>query len=203
MNNLLQRLGFFFLSCWLVLALTCCSSSVPKINYYSLVGPPEIAPTPTTQSGRFAILIGPVSLPDILRRPQIVTGRSEDRYQLSENHRWGGELDQEFARALGECLAGELGTEKIALYPMGQFLHPTHQVIVDVLTLDGMVASEARLIVRWSLMDPTNKKVQVTRRSYFRQQPADKSYDAWVAAQRKNLQRFGQEISAAIQGQKT
>lgn len=199
MNNHLKRIACFFSCCWLMFTLSGCSSQVPKINYYSLIGP-EITLAATSQPSRFAILVGPVSLPDVLKKSQIATGRVEERYQLSENHRWAGELDQEFARALGEGLAGTLGTEQVALYPMGQFLDPTHQVIVDVLAMDGMVGGEVRLIVRWSLMDPKNKKIQVTRRSLFKQRSAENSHEAWVAAQRQNLQALCQEITAAIKG---
>lgn len=197
MNNQSILPRFFLLTCLIVSGLCGCTAPVPKISYYSLVGP-EIAPASAAQQGRVAVLIGPVSLPDVLKRSQIVTGRAEERYQLSENHRWAGELDHEVGRALGEWLARALGTEQIALYPMGSHLQPTHQVIVDVLVMDGMVGNDARLVVRWSLMDPGSDTVRATRRSAFSKKPVDNSYEAWVAAQRWNLRGLGQEIAMAM-----
>jgi len=197
MNKFLLNIGGLLVSCLITLGLGGCGGKVPQTTYYSLQAPQDI-PASTHQSGRLALLIGPISLPDILKNQQIVTGHAGDRYLLSENHRWSGKLDHDFARSIGEYLANRLGTEQIALYPLEKPLSPTHQVVCDVLTMDGMIGQDARLVVRWSLLDPTTKAVRMTRRSFCRAQPADNSYEAWVAAQRSNIRCLGEEIAAGL-----
>jgi len=177
--------------------LSACIPVSPPVAYHSLV---DLDPADHNAGSKspIAILIGPVSTPDILKQSQISTGDTDGRYQLSEQHRWAGDVDREFSRAIGELLATRLGTEQIALFPMGQNLEPTHQIILDILAMDGALGEEAKLMVRWSLVDPKSKAVQLMRRSSFSERPADSSYDAWVSAQRRNVKRFSEEIAAAI-----
>ena len=197
MNKFLLNVGGLLVCCLLTVGLSGCGGKAPQISYYSLQAPQD-APASTHQSGPMVLLIGPISLPDILKKQQIVTGNAGERYLLSENHRWSGKLDHDFARAIGEYLANRLGTEQIALYPLQQPLSPTHQVVCDVLTMDGTIGQDARLVVRWSLLDTTTKAVRMTRRSSCRAQPADNSYDGWVAAQRSNIRCLGEEIAAGL-----
>jgi len=197
MNKLQLTVGSLLVSCLVTLGLFGCGGKVTPISYYSLQAV-EGAPGGTVHAQPMVLLIGPISLPDILKKQQIVTGRAGERYQLSENHHWSGKLDHDFARAMGEELARRLGTEQIALYPMQQNLSPTHQVVCDILAMDGVIGEDARLIVRWSLVDPATKIAQITRRSLCEQQPANASYGAWVAAQRGNIRCLGEEIAAAL-----
>lgn len=197
MNKSLTLLVSLIFSGLLPFHLIGCGSASPPVAYYSLVGL-EPAPDTTGTQSRLAILVGPVSIPDILKNSQISTGNADGRYQISEQHRWAGEVDRDFARAIGEQLANRLGTERIAIFPMGQHLEPTHQIVFDILSLEGALGKEANLAVRWALVDPKNKTVLVTRRSAFTGEPADGGYDAWVAAQRRNINRLSEEIAAVI-----
>jgi len=181
-----------------------CSPASPPVFYHSLV---DLDPAQQTTAadaatvGRLSILIGPVSTPDILKNSKITTGGAESRYQLSEQHRWAGEVNHDFARAVGEQLAHRLGTEQIAIFPREQHLKTTHQIVFDILTMEGELGKEAILIVRWSLIDPQSKTVRVIRRGAFSEQPADTGYDAWVSAQRRNVNRLSEEIAAAIKAE--
>lgn len=183
-----------------LLPLAGCGPASPQIHH-SLYAP-DLVPHPAPSSGRMAILVGPVTIPDLLKTSQIVTGGAGGRYQLSDRHRWAGELDRDLARAIGEQLAGKLGTEQVAIYPVRQPLKPTHQVILEVLTMEGTLGKEATLAVRWSLVDPDSGTTRLTRRTVLSEQPADSGYDAWIAAQQRNIGRLGEEIAAAIAGDK-
>jgi len=197
MNKFQLTAGSLLVSCLVTLGLFGCGGTVSPISYYSLQAA-EGAPAGTVHAQPMALLIGPITLPDILKKQQIVTGRAGERYQLSDNHRWSGQLDHDFARAMGEELARRLGTEQVALFPMQQHLSPTYQVVCDILVMDGVLGAEARLIVRWSLVDPATNTVQITHRSLCEQQPANASYGAWVAAQRDNIRCLGEEIAATL-----
>ena len=193
--------SFFLLIRLLVLpvvlfALSGCGSAPSPVTYHSLLDSRPAGPSAT--QNRLAILVGPVSIPDILKSAQIATGGDGGRFRLSDSHRWAGEVDGEVARALGELLARRLGTEQVAIYPRSHHLTATHQVLVDILALEGNLGAEARLAVRWSVVDPHSKTVRINRRSDFAEQPTDSSYDAWIAAQRRNLDRLSEAIAMAI-----
>lgn len=180
-----------------LLALVGCSSTSPSVSYYSLAGVESPPPVSGKQS-RLAVQVGPVTLPDVLKKSQIVFGNTGSSFQLSEQHRWSGELDRDIARAIGEQLAIRLGTEQIALFPAGQYLELTHQVVLDVVAMEGVLGKEATLIARWSVVDPKTKTARVTRRSTVSERPTDSSHGAWVAAQRRNITRLSEEIATAI-----
>jgi len=150
------------------------------------------------KQSRLAVQVGPVTLPDVLKKSQIVFGNTGGSFQLSDQHRWSGELDRDIARAIGEQLAVRLGTEQIALFPAGQHLDLTHQVVLDVVAMEGVLGKEATLVARWSVVDSKSKTARMTRRSTVSEQPTDSSHGAWVAAQRHNIAKLSEEIADAI-----
>jgi len=190
----LLRALLFALTC---LALTSCTSATPQVTYYSLAGTDAAKPA-TQRHDQLVLSIGPVALPDVLKKNQIAVDGADGRYKLSDYHRWAGGVDRDFARAIAEQLANRLGTEKISLYPADHYSQPTDQILFDILAMDGILGKEANLAVRWSLVDPKSKSARITRRSTFSEQPADGSYDAWILSQRHNISRLSEEIASAI-----
>ena len=180
-----------------LLLLVGCSAASPPVSYYRLAGAEPSAQAADNQN-RLALQIGPVNVPDVLKKSQIVLGSGDGSLHPSDQHRWAGEVDRDIALALGEQLAIRLGTEQVALFPSGQHLELTHQVIVDVLAMDGVLGKEASLVVRWSVIDPKTKTARTTRRSAVNAQPANSSHAAWVAAQRHNIAELSEEIAGAI-----
>jgi len=177
-----------------------CAGSSPQITYYSLYAPAQMAaPVTAPTTTPLAVSVGPVVIPDILKQAQIASGGADGRYQLSDYHRWSGEVDRDFARAVAEQLARTLGTEQVALFPWDQHFRPTTRVLIDVLSMGGTPGAEATLAVRWSLVDPQGQKPSLTRRSDLREVPAAAGYAAWVAAQQRNIAKLGEEIAAALQ----
>lgn len=183
-----------------MILLAGCAISSPQITYYSLYAPAQTAaPVATPASSPLAVSVGPVTIPDILKQAQIATGGADGRYQLSEYHRWSGEVDRDFARAVAEQLARGLGTEQVALFPWDQHFTPTTRVLIDVLSMGGAPGEEATLAVRWSLVDRQGQKPSLTRRSDLRETPTAAGHAAWVAAQQRNIAKLGQEITVALQ----
>jgi len=183
----------------LMLLLAGCAAPSPQVTYYSLYVPAQ-QPSPARQTATapLVVSIGPVTIPDILKQAQIATGGADGRYQLSDNHRWSGELDRDFARAVAEQLADTLGTEQVAIFPWDQQFKPTYRVLLDVLSMGGGKGQEATLQVRWSLVDPAGQIPLMVRRSDLREVLNQPGYAAWVAAQQRNVALLGQEIAREI-----
>ena len=196
MNKLTQFLCCALLSALLSTALTACTAP-PQVAYYSLLGAENVKTTGQRRD-QLVVSVGPVNIPDVLKKSQIATDGIEGRYRLSEYHRWAGEVDREFGRALIEQLAGRLGTEQVYLFPGDQYIEPTCQVLLDILEMNGELGKEVKLSVRWTLIDPKGKTRPITRHSTFSQQTADSGHESWVKAQRGNLSRLGEEIATLI-----
>ena len=175
-----------------------CFAASPQVSYYSLYAPAQKPAPAATTNDSLAVSVGPVTVPDILKQEKIATGGADGHFRMAEYHRWSGELDRDFARALAEQLSGNLGTEKVAIFPWDQTLAPSCRVLVDVLSMGGETGTAATLAVRWSLVKPGTEQPLLVRRSELSEVPAGTGYAAWVAAQQRNIAKLGEEIAGAI-----
>jgi uncharacterized protein len=180
-----------------VIAAACSGPKSPETAYYSLLGAQTVGTT-AGQNNTLVLSLGPVTVPDMLRQSQIATGGESGRYHLSEYHRWTGDLDRDITRAVAELLASRLGTEQVLLYPVDRRLNPTVQVALDILAMDGELGREARLVARWTLIDPQGKRPARVGRGSYTRQPSGPGHDAWVEAQQRNLGALSDEIATLI-----
>ena len=112
-------------SALVVLLLAGCAHT-PKPNYYVLSGPREV--TNSAVRNGPPIGLGPITLPDYLDRPQIVTRASDSRLALSNEHRWAEPLAASFSRALLAHLEQALPTQHIVLHPWRSALDIARQL---------------------------------------------------------------------------
>ena len=183
------------LAALLATILTGCAAPPAPVVYHSLLGADAGAAATALADGP-ALVVGPVSVPDLLHNTRLATG-SDGRFQLAEQHRWAGAVDREIGRALAERLAALLATERVSLFPQAPATKTAWRVQVEVLALDGLPGQWARLEVRWTLLDPAGTGPR-TRRGDYREPLTDPGHAAWVAGQRTNLARLGADIAAMI-----
>ena len=197
MNKSIVNLRLIMLVALIGVGLAACTAATPQVAYYSLLDA-DIVKTTEKRNDPLILSVGPVNIPDVLKKSQIAIGGTDGRYLLSDYHRWAGAVDREFARALTEQLASKLGTEQVYIFPGEQNLDPTYQVLVDVLEMNGELGKEAKLNVRWTLINPKGKMATITRQSRFSEQLAAGGYDSWVRAQQHNISLLSGEIANLI-----
>ena len=183
------------LAALLATILNGCAAPPAPVVYHSLLGA-DTGAAATARADGPALVVGPVSVPDLLHNTRLATG-SDGRFQLAENHRWAGAVDREIGRALAERLAADLATERVTLFPQAPKAKEAWRVQVEVLALDGEPGQWARLEVRWTLLDPDGTGPR-TRRGDYREPLTEPGHGAWVAGQRANLARLGADIAAVI-----
>jgi uncharacterized lipoprotein YmbA len=192
-----------------LLAVAGCGSTAPT-HFYLLSSVPE---KPVASPGQgVAVGIGPVTLPQYLNRPQIVTRSSNNQLVVSEFDQWGGALDDNVTRTLAANLATLLGTDRISLYPWKESAPVDYQVTLDVAAFEADAAGNAILSVFWSVVDAKTGAVAVMRRSSYSTGAgapagsaallggAGRPYDAIVAAMSQDLELLSRDIAAAIAG---
>lgn len=175
-----------------------CAGNVQTISHYSLYAPQAAAGGNVPADGGLAVSVGPVNVPDILMQTRIATGGEGGRYELSEYHRWSGEVDREMSRALAEQLVLRLGTENVSVFPWDQHLSPRFRVLADVLSMGGALGGEATLSVRWTLLDAEGNGEPVIRRSDLAERTVGTDHGAWVAAQQRNIEKLGRAIAEIL-----
>lgn len=196
MNNLARRPTLLGLA--LMMLLAGCAGNVKTISHYSLYAPQSAAGQSVLADGGPSVSVGPVNVPDILKQTRIATGGEGGRYELSEYHRWSGEVDREMSRALAEQLALRLGTENVSVFPWDQHLAPRFRVLADVLSMGGALGGEATLSVRWTVLDTDGKGEPIIRRAELSERLTAADHPAWVAAQQRNIEKLGEVIAETI-----
>ena len=147
-----------------------------------------------------SIGVGPVSLPDYIDRPQIVTRSPGNEIRLAEFARWGAPLKEHVPRVLAENLSALLGTEKVAVFPWKAADLVDYQVAVDILRFDADEAGNAALSARWSVLRKGGKEALRSKRSEYSERAAASGYDGLTGAESRALQSLSREIAGVIQG---
>ena len=68
-------------------------------------------------SSAYSIAVGPITLPEVVDRPQIVLRAGPNEVTFVELHRWAGPLKSEIPRIIADNLAAELNVKRVAAYP--------------------------------------------------------------------------------------
>jgi uncharacterized lipoprotein YmbA len=186
------------MACLLLLS-GCFSRSAPHVSYFSFLTMAQLdemlvlATLPEVKLG-----IGPVTIPDQLKRAQIATRQHGNQYAFDEFNRWAGVLENDLTAVLGENLGQLLGTKKIDFFPWMDYLKPTYHVMVDVVRLDGALDGEAVLSARWTIAEADDKKLLASGKIDYRQPLSEASFPALVKAESQLLSALSKEIAKEI-----
>lgn len=187
-----------------VLILVCISLGgcvkTPPIHLYLLkpvvsLDPPS--PAQGEKKGAF-IVIGPVTVPDYLERPYIVTRSGENQLYIDVFHQWAEPLDRNFVRVLGENLSKELVTERIAYFPTRKSSPADYRIFVGIIRFEANEDGETVLIARWRVLKGKSEEVVIQKRSRFSETASQLTYDAISAAMSRNLGKLSMEIASII-----
>jgi len=180
-----------------IAGLAGCSSlggdGIAETRFYSLSALP---PAPDAGNNALRIGIGPVEIPRLLNRPQIVTRKNNNEVSMSERHQWGGAYKEEIIQTLTDNLAALLKTERIERYPWRFGFKPAYQVRIDLEQLDGQPGAEVLLKARWRLIRD-NREV-VVKRAIIRQKVAGKDFSAYIKTQSGALAELSRQIAITI-----
>lgn len=185
----------------LAFVLSGCASS-PKTTYYTLSAAP-IAPAVTNKQN-MRVMVGPISLPDMVDQPQLVVQSSDNEVKLQEYHRWAGSLKSNVARVIAANLARDLGTTNVWSFSQTTQTNFDFQVLIDVQNIESKLGESVVLDVLWTIKpktSPTYKSAptQVKMgRSLVRVPVTDPGVEALVAAQSKAFALASADIAKDV-----
>ncbi len=179
-----------------LLFLTACGTTPPS-HFYLLT--PLAGNGDLQQNAEPGILVGPVTLPDYLLRPQIVLRNSENEIIFEEFHRWAEPLQQSFSRVVAENLSLLLGTARVARYPGYKTGDFPYQVLIEVIRMDTGPGRQVSLAARWNVLDRKKKKALAIHKTTLVESVESREYRAVVAAQSRAISRLSREIARAIE----
>jgi len=190
-----HQIGALLAALVCAMVLTACGHS-PTVQFYSL------APTAVGPAGApldLALSIGPVQFPRALARSQIVTRGEGSRVNVNEYHVWSAPLEYEFLRVLGDDIASDIQSDRIAVYPKEAAFKLDYRITLDVLQFDGVPGDSVTLRVRWATAPPTGEAIAVG--SFEQTRPtaaAEDDYNALAAAHSALIAELGAAITAQL-----
>jgi hypothetical protein len=176
------------------LALGACASAPPE-RFWQLPMPPVLPAHATAQGLRSGVAVGPVGLPEVFDRPQLVTGVGTE-LRLWESQRWSEPLRLNLGRALAARLANELTPMPVIAWPLvaGE---PAVRVSLNVLRFDAELGRGVDDELQWSIRRLADG-LQRSGRSAMRQPAAGAGHEDLVAAHGAVLDAVSRDIARAI-----
>jgi uncharacterized lipoprotein YmbA len=162
-------------------------------TFYTLTSIPQASAS--LSDGGMAVGVGPVRFPAFLDRPQIVSRAGRNRLAVDEFHRWGGSLEDDFLRVLGENLGQLLGTSRILVEPAEARFPLDFRVVADVLSFEGTSGGDAVLKVRWAVLDPYLDQASLVRENSYRSRTGNADQEAMITALSETLGAFSRDVA--------
>jgi len=182
-----------------LLILFGCAVRSPEPNYYSLgiISPVDREVHNMTRLD-ISLGVGPLTIPEYLKRAQIVTRVDDNQYKFDDFHRWVGLLEQNITTVLTGNLEILLGTDKVASFPWLNYFKPDYRIAIDVVQFDSTFDGDAVLIARWSISDATGQTLLASGKSQQRVALQGQGYDALVKAESELLALLSKELVVQI-----
>lgn len=182
----------------MILLSGCARTGSTRFYTLSALSDGEPAASPFRTIGNTAIGIGPVSLPDYLDRPQIVTRTSPQELELAEFDKWAGSLKQDVPRVIAENLSTLMGSDQVYIFPWKSSLPIRYQVIIDINRFEAQMGSHADLEAQWTVFENDGRTPIVTRKSTIRKPAKPAAYTAVVQAESEVLSELSREIAGTL-----
>ncbi len=174
-----------------LLAVGCGSS--PPSHFYKLTA----ADMPAAATSTLLVAIGPVTVPAVVDRPEIVVSTSANELTLDEFNRWASPLQDNLSRVIAENLGTMLGTSRVILFPNALATDPEYRVAVEVRAFDSIPGTAATVDATWTVRRSRDGKTE-TGRTLARENVTGPGYEALAAAHSRAVARLSSDIANVI-----
>jgi uncharacterized lipoprotein YmbA len=175
----------------LAAALAGCASAPSR--FYTLE---STARATNAETSQIAVMVGPVTVPEDVDRPEMVVQVSQNRVELLEFDRWAAPVGSGIARTVAGDLTTLLGTPRVASGPLGNFV-PDYRVTIDVQSFDATPGDSVVVDSVWVVKQVASGKAR-SGRTVAREPVSGPGYDAVAAAYSRALGRLSDDVATAI-----
>ena len=186
--------------CIVVICLLAACASSPTPRYYTLAAPPAAAATNSNapnNNATYKIAVGPVTLPEIVDRPQLVLRSGANQVVIAEQHRWAEPLKSELPRVIAADLSRELGGAWVTSSRQSASQDADYRVSLDVQRFDSVLNEAVTVEALWVIRQSRGGKPRMGR-SLVREATDGGGYDALVAAHDRALAAVSHDIAEAL-----
>jgi uncharacterized lipoprotein YmbA len=179
----------------LALLITACARS-PRVSFYTLSSPANLQPPPAKVAGP-AVAVGPVSIPEVVDRPQMVVRVAANRVEILETHRWAEPLKSEIPRLLARNLGRLLGSDRVYSYRENAGAQPEYRVVLDITRFESTPGEAVTVEAVWSIRHGAGE-VARTGHSLVHEKMQGGGYESMVAAYDRALELVSADLAKAI-----
>jgi uncharacterized protein len=192
------RPAIFHLWIFLLFFSGCASTEPSKFYTLTSIKIQDTIQEHASQAERYTVAVGPITIPDYLDRPQIMTRSSTYEFHIAEFDRWAGSLKEDITRVVAENLSVMLSQDHIHVYPWKWGMTAKYQVLLDLMRFDAIPDGNIFLTAHWSIMDNEGTQKLITLETNIREKIQGQDYNAKVAAMSKALEDLSRNIAKAI-----
>ncbi len=185
----------------IVVGVSGCASPPPE-RYFTLVGTSAPATTaaaagfsPATATNLLVITIGPVTVPEIVDRPQLVLRTGPNRVGIMEQARWAAPLKSEIPKVIADHLAKRVPGAQLSTSIQRGSGPPDLRVAIDIERFDTVPGEGAAIEAIWTVRMRNGTVHQGHSRVF---EAAGAEYEALVAAHSRALHRISLDIASVI-----
>jgi uncharacterized lipoprotein YmbA len=181
-------------ACLAVLLVTACASS-PPVRYFALETPAD--PGRHDEDQERVVVVGPIVLPDYLRRSQLVSRGRGAALVVDDINRWAEPLEEAVPRVLASHLnaAGDGYTAT----PMPAYgIDADVRLTATVLRFEADSSGTVELLVQWSLDRTDTAGPTRLRTDRYQTRTAAGDPEAITTAMGELLSRFADAAAAAL-----
>ncbi|MBY0278251.1 PqiC family protein [Candidatus Binatia bacterium] len=190
MDRLVPLLTAALLGAW-----TASCASKPS-HFYTLE---SVAAATDTPAASYAVIVGPVTIPASVDRPEMVVQVAPNQVELLEFDRWASPLGEAIARTVAGDLSTLLGTPRVASGPVANFA-AAYRVTLDVQRFDAKAGDGVDVDTVW-VVKPTDGTTVRSGRTTTREAAGGPGYDALAGAYSRALARLSEDVATAIRAE--
>jgi uncharacterized protein len=184
------------LSIAFIAALTAGCGVSPIARFYTLG---STATTGDLPAARYAVLIGPVSIPASVDRSEFVVQVAPNRVEVDEFNRWAAPLSDSIARVVAGDLTVLLGIPDVTTTMIANVV-PAYRVTIAVQRFDSLQGEAALLDAVWVVLKSADGKTR-SGHTIAREAVQSRDFDALAAAHSRALATLSSDIAAAIRAE--
>jgi uncharacterized lipoprotein YmbA len=179
-----------------LVAIVAAGCSTAPSRFYALDSTAIADGTPAAHA---AIMVGPVTVPAAVDRPEFVVQVAPNRDEVDEFNRWVAPLNDAIARAVAGNLVVLLGTPDVATETLANFI-PDYRVTIDVQRFESIQGQAAILEAVWNVRKMAGGQTR-SGRTVAREPAQGQGFDALAAAHSRAIAKMSADIAAAIRAE--
>lgn len=191
----MKTLNQLIVAAWAVLLIGGCASAPAK--FYTLNATAKSDGSPAVPC---SVVVGPVTIPALVDRPQFVLTVASNRVDIEEFNRWAAPLSESIARIVSLDVGALLGGSQT--FAGSTALASAYRVIIHVERFEsvrgeGGQPGEALLDAQWTVRAPGGGTLYSGHTVAREPVPSD-DFAALAAAHSRGLARLSTDIAASI-----